>query len=177
VSTVQVVTAPAQPTVREVTDKLAGTASPVTSPQHTAPAPATSLQIAQPPRSHPVGGIYPRTRVKPHASTSRPDAAPTVRSVRPAPRSALEPAVAPQHTSDTPTIRNSSHPASVVPLAGLGAAPAAGTAAAASGFGGAAIFALLMGLLTIAAIWFSRLWIAPATWRPVAIVSLIERPG
>jgi hypothetical protein len=34
-----------------------------------------------------------------------------------------------------------------------------------------------MGLLTLAAIWFSKLRIAPTAWRSVAIVSLIERPG
>jgi len=38
-------------------------------------------------------------------------------------------------------------------------------------------FAVLMSLLALAAICFSKLRVAPAASRSVAVVSLIERPG
>jgi hypothetical protein len=82
---------------------------------------------------------------------------------------------APTHTSDAPATRSSTRPAGQgTPPAGVGAVPAG---AASSGFGPSLFFAVLMSLLTLAAIWFSRHRIAPAVWRSVAVVSLIERPG
>jgi hypothetical protein len=53
----------------------------------------------------------------------------------------------------------------------------AAAAAASSGAGSSTTFAVLIGLLMLAAICLSKLPIALASWRPVAIVSLIERPG
>jgi hypothetical protein len=55
--------------------------------------------------------------------------------------------------------------------------PAAGGSAASSGSGASVSFAVLMSLLALAAICFSRLRTAPVAWRSVAVVSLIERPG
>jgi len=48
---------------------------------------------------------------------------------------------------------------------------------ASSGSGTSMFFAVLMSLLALAAICFSKLRVAPAAWRSVAVVSLIERPG
>jgi hypothetical protein len=45
------------------------------------------------------------------------------------------------------------------------------------GSGASKFFAVLVGLLTLAAIRFSKLRIPPVAWRTPAIVSLIERPG
>jgi hypothetical protein len=46
-----------------------------------------------------------------------------------------------------------------------------------TGSGSGFFFAVLIGLLTLAAIRFSKLRIVPVAWRSVAIVSLTERPG
>ena len=56
-------------------------------------------------------------------------------------------------------------------------APAAGVAAGGPSGSSTTTFAVLIGLLMLAATCFSRLPIVFASWRPVAIVSLIERPG
>ena len=62
--------------------------------------------------------------------------------------------------------------------AGLAATPsgAAGVPGPAP-FGGA-LFALFLAAMSLAAaLWFARLLHPPAHWRPVFVVSLIERPG
>jgi ABC-type uncharacterized transport system YnjBCD ATPase subunit len=56
----------------------------------------------------------------------------------------------------------------------LGAAPAG---AAGSGSGSSTVLAVIFGLLMAAVVCFSKLLIAPAIWRSVALVSLTERPG
>jgi hypothetical protein len=53
----------------------------------------------------------------------------------------------------------------------------AAAASAAAGSGAPMFFAVLTSLLMLAAICFSKLRSAPAAWRSVALVSLIERPG
>ncbi len=52
----------------------------------------------------------------------------------------------------------------------------AGTGAAAA-TGSAPIFALLIATLALAALFFTTALHAPASWRSVHLVSLIERPG
>jgi hypothetical protein len=53
---------------------------------------------------------------------------------------------------------------------------AAGSAASGSS-GASTFFAVLLGLLLLAAVRFSKLRVAPVAWRSAALVSLTERPG
>ena len=74
--------------------------------------------------------------------------------------------------ANRPTPLSPSEPKAPEPLTG---APAGGVSG--GGFGPSALFAVLIGLLTLAAIRWSKLRIAPIAWRSAAVVSLIERPG
>jgi pilus assembly protein FimV len=66
----------------------------------------------------------------------------------------------------------------IVPPARLPGAPAASAGAGASGTASPpAAYALLVAALAFAAAVFSRLLCAPARWRPVLFISLLERPG
>jgi hypothetical protein len=58
--------------------------------------------------------------------------------------------------------------------------PAQSSGSAAAGLSGAissALFALLVSFAAVALTRFARLSLAPARWRPLAFVAVIERPG
>ena len=61
------------------------------------------------------------------------------------------------------------------PFAPTGSSAGAGSGAAATG--SASVFALLLATLALATLFFSRFLHAPASWRSVHLVSLLERPG
>jgi hypothetical protein len=90
----------------------------------------------------------------------------------------------PTFTASVPQVPSpaAQHPTSVKPRTPFGGSsqlptgtPASGGTG--SGIGTSTLFAVLIGLLTIAAIRSSKLLIAPAAWRSTTVVSLIERPG
>ena len=72
----------------------------------------------------------------------------------------------------TQAVTSSPAPASMAAPSGAVGVPGPG------GPSGGALFALSLAALSLAsALWFARLLHPPAQWRPVFLVSLIERPG
>jgi hypothetical protein len=186
-ATVKQAVAPVEHAVTPVVNRVAPTVDRVTAPAKPV-VPTLPVKLVEPYRQ------MPTTTTSPHHFAAAGTPGPRARSHGPG-----TPAVAPSrisrslafttslvppandavnartHSSDAPATRSSTRPAGQeAPPAGVGAVPAG---AASSGFAPTLFFAVLMSLLTLAAMWFGRLRIAPAVWRSVAVVSLIERPG
>jgi hypothetical protein len=71
-----------------------------------------------------------------------------------------------------------SSPVPAAAPAGMAAPSGAAGVPGPAGPSGGALFALSLAALCLAAaLWFARLLYPPARWRPVFLVSLIERPG
>jgi hypothetical protein len=98
-----------------------------------------------------------------------------------APRVQAPPLARPSADAPSPTAALDARRAPASPAQPLGAvehAPSVmGGGAAPAGSGAPTFFAVLMSLLMLAAIRFSKLRFAPAAWRSVALVSSNERPG
>jgi hypothetical protein len=90
----------------------------------------------------------------------------------------IAPAAAVSHEHGAVRVSAATRPAPAVPQPPV---PSTGVAAGAGGFStgsGPNTFALLVALMSLAALGFAaRLRIAPVVYRPVAFISLLERPG
>jgi hypothetical protein len=98
----------------------------------------------------------------------------------PAPRTSPVPAfTAAVAQVPAPAAGHPTSAASPTPFGGSSELPTGTPASGGTGSGSpiSTLFAVLIGLLTIAAIRSSKLLIAPVAWRSAAVVSLIERPG
>jgi hypothetical protein len=60
---------------------------------------------------------------------------------------------------------------------GLGSSPAGGSGGSGGGFAPIFFLAILTALVGLARLSYERLRLPSFTWRPVAFVSLLERPG
>jgi len=156
--------------VGKAVDRTAAPAAPVTHTiapaprEHTTPAPFDSHTL-----THPTA----------HAADTRRPVQPIARPILTRPAAATAPAAAaPTATQHAPVAVGAHGAQPEQPAAPIQTLPPASAAGATSaGSGGAIFFAILMGLLTLAAIHVSTLRIAPTTWRSVVLVSSNERPG
>jgi hypothetical protein len=156
---------------RKAVDHTAAPAAPIAHTivpaprEHTTPAPFDSHT-----RTHPMAHAAADTRRPAHALG---------RPILTRPAAATAPAAAAPTATQHAPVAIGAHGAQpeqpATPIQTMPPVSAAGASSA--GSGGAIFFALLMGLLTLAAIHVSRLRIAPTTWRSVALVSSNERPG
>jgi hypothetical protein len=155
------------------------TPSQVTAPGATSPAAAEAAPAPSPARStvqapHPASSVVTPTAGR-HAAGG---------PARPALADLLAPSTdtaqaAPDESRAMPTApaQAVSHESSQAPTALAAPSGAAGVAGPAPS-GGGALFALSLAAICLAAaLWFTRLLHPPAQWRPVFLVSLIERPG
>jgi hypothetical protein len=90
----------------------------------------------------------------------------------------VAPAMATGHESAAAHVSAAPMPAPVIPQPSV---PPTGVAAGAGGFAngfGFNTLAVLAAFMSLAALWFAaRLRIPPVAYRPVAFISLLERPG
>lgn len=146
------------------------------------PAPGTPSTIAPEPQL--AGPTYEAPQPSSRVVTAGPRAAagemPAASAVREAPLAAApaapsvdttQPTVAATHAASDEASPPSTAPAASAPPSGAAGAPAPGPS-------GGALAALSLAALTLAAaLCFTRLLQPPAHWRPVFVVSSIERPG